>query len=275
MIPKIYPNYATANVIGFEIPANTDYHILVFPVTFKKITSRSYISFNIIKENLAKTYVLTPDTFAAMSMTNYSLEIPVISGKSPYTLPIKYRTTTKAQWWFSIDEVGGTPDEDYWNNCIGTFKDIQGEMALRITDQPVSVLSQPSATATFQCDTEGGLITSQWESSNTDTGNWSTVIGSSGKNQISVTAPSTASVRYYRRKLTDLNGTLKYSNVVSLTVVESQSKNSEPYPYNDLAKQGLVNLDVYDELFDENGDERIKGNEKEVIEDERIEQGRV
>ena len=89
MIQKIYPNYATANVIGFEIPAATDYHNLIFPVTFKKITPMGYYGINIVKENLAKTYVLTPNTFTPMSSSMTVLEAPVISGKSPYTLPIK------------------------------------------------------------------------------------------------------------------------------------------------------------------------------------------
>lgn len=274
MITKIYPNYATANVIGFEIPANTDYHNLIFPVSFKTLTPRGYASLNIVKENSAKTYVLTPETFTTMT-ASVSFVCPVINGKSPYTLPIKYRVTSKTQLWFTIDEVGGVPDEDYWNNCIGTFKEIQGEMALRITDQPVSANAQPNATATFQCDTEGGLINSHWDISTNGT-QWSSVIGSGGKKQISVTAPSTVgTIRYYRRNLTDLNGNYMYSNVAKLTVIESQSKNSEPYPYNDFAKEGLVNLDVYDELFDENGNERVKEDEREVVEDERTEQGRV
>ena len=280
MIPKIYPNYATANVIGFEIPSGSQFHNLIFPVSFKKLTPRSYTSFIIVKENLAKTNVLTPSSGQAMASGIYQFTFPVMDGKSPYTLPISYSVNSPTEIWFIIDEVGGTPDFNYWNDCIGTFKEIQGEMALRITDQPVSVQAQPEATVSFQCDTEGGVISSLWEASYTGIGDWSSVSGSIGKAQISVTAPTIPYTdRYYRRVLTDLNGNVKYSNIAKVTVVPSQSKNTEPYHYNDLAKDGLVNLDDYDELFDENGNERIKEkveydvkeNEREVTENERTE----
>lgn len=47
--------------------------------------------------------------------SQFPFNLPVIDGKSPLYVTVSYVSTNSVILYLFIDEIGGVPDENYWN----------------------------------------------------------------------------------------------------------------------------------------------------------------
>lgn len=265
MSTKLYPNFASGNIVQFSLPTGTVYTELVFPTSIKKI--------KLLSNNLT-TYVWRKiqgtDTRCGVSVVitlNDPIEIPVVNGKSPNTLNIVRNNASETQSvTFMIEAVGGVIDPSYWNKIIGDIGDgIGSEYRIRITTQPSNVSVAVGETATFTVVADGAIKSYQWQKKEGEL--WLPVSSGGTTSTFTVTATEELNGKIYRCVVTNIDGKPVATNGANLTVTASQAKSEN----DDNDKE--ITVDTPLEKNDDNNEEITVDEplEKEVIEDERTE----